>query len=178
MKILGIDPGTSKAGFGLVEQAAPMVIGGRTEHRPGRIYLVASGDIASRSDTPISKRLKEIFVKVQGLIEEYRPDAIAVESSFLHKNVQTAIKLGQARGAVLIAAEISSIPVFEYTPREIKLALVGYGAAEKEQTQWMVKKILGEDMVPDSNHASDALAVAICHIHSAKIRGLIQAGLR
>lgn len=166
MVILGIDPGTSKAGYGLIEEVS------------GRISLVASGDITSRSDTPISTRLKEIFIRIQGLIETYHPDTVAVESSFLHKNVQTAIRLGQARGAVLIAAEISSIPVVEYTPREIKQALVGYGGAEKQQTQWMLRKILGEGIVPDSDHASDALAVAICHLHSARIKGLIQASTR
>lgn len=166
MKILGIDPGTSKAGYGLVEQVS------------GRISLVTSGDITSRSDIPISKRLKEIFIKVQGLIETYHPDTIAVESSFLHKNVQTAIRLGQARGAVLIAAEISFIPVVEYTPREIKQALVGYGGAEKQQTQWMLRKILGEGATLHSDHASDALAVAVCHLHSAKIKGLIEASTR
>lgn len=166
MRILGIDPGTSKAGYGLVEQSSD------------RIYLVVSGEITSRPNDPISKKLKEIFLKVQELIETCRPDAIAVENSFLHKNVQTVVRLGQARGAVLIAAEILSVPVVEYTPREVKLALVGYGGAEKEQMQWMLKKILGEGLVPDSHHATDAIAVAICHLHSARINGLIQAGMR
>jgi crossover junction endodeoxyribonuclease RuvC len=164
MRVLGIDPGTVVTGYGVIDE----------ENQ--RLIFVASGGIRTSSKLSISKRLKKIFDELTVALEDYEPLAVAIENTFVAKNMQTALKLGQARGVALLAAEHAGLPVFEYTPTQVKLAVTGYGAASKIQVQGMVHKLLKLSRIPDSHHAADALATAICHLHSAKIRELVEAG--
>jgi len=164
MRVLGIDPGTVVTGYGVIDE----------ENQ--RLIFVASGGISTSSKLSIAKRLKKIFDELTVVLEDYEPLAVAIENTFVAKNMQTALKLGQARGVALLAAEHAGQPVFEYTPMQVKLAVTGYGAANKIQVQGMVQKLLKLSRIPDSHHAADALATAICHLHSAKIRELVEAG--
>ena len=163
MRVLGIDPGTVVTGYGVIDE------------EDQRLFFVASGGIGTSSKFSISKRLKKIFDELTVVIEDYQPRAVVVENTFVAKNMQTALKLGQARGVALLAAEHAGLPVFEYTPMQVKLAVTGYGAASKIQVQGMVHKLLKLSRIPDSHHAADALAAAICHLHSAKMRELANA---
>jgi len=153
MRILGIDPGSRLTGYGLVEGA-----GNRLRH-------VDNGVIATSSKAPLPERLKLIHDGVSSLIKEYRPEAMAVESVFLAKNAQSALKLGHARAAAIIAGVNAGLPVAEYTALQVKSAVVGYGKAAKTQVQQMVKALLNLPEVSQED-AADALAVAICHFHS------------
>jgi crossover junction endodeoxyribonuclease RuvC len=151
--VLGIDPGTIVTGFGVVEQ---------DEHG---MRLLAVGSVRNTSRTPLSERLKEIHSETVRLIELHRPDEVAVENVFQSKNVKSALKLGHARGVALLAAAQESRPIFEYAPREVKQSVVGNGGATKRQVASMVDRLLGldgRDMLEDE---SDAVAVAICHLH-------------
>ena len=152
MRILGIDPGSRVTGFGLIE----------SDGRRSR-YL-DSGCIRTR-DGEFSARLGQIFSGVSALVTDHRPTEVAVEQVFMAKNAASALKLGQARGAAIVALVDAGLPVFEYSPRSVKQALVGTGGAEKEQVQHMVRMILAirHDLSLD---ASDALAVALCHAHT------------
>jgi len=156
VKVFGIDPGSERTGFGCVDSD------GR-RHR-----LVRCGAIrAGASGSPFPERLGAIY---RGLIDELgqcQPDCVAIENLFYATNVRSALKLGHARGVAMLAAVESGLPVLEYTPAEIKRAVVGYGRAEKPQVQQMVKLLLGLDRVPTPHDAADALAVAICHLHQA-----------
>ncbi|HEY3347887.1 MAG TPA: crossover junction endodeoxyribonuclease RuvC [Nitrospirota bacterium] len=158
MKILGIDPGTVTSGFGVVE-----VVG-------HEIRYVDCGGICTPSGMDFPKRLKLIYEGLTGVIERHRPDAVAVESVFFAKNVQSALKLGHARGVALLAVINAGLPVSEYSPTEIKQAVVGFGLADKEQVLRMVMALLSLREAPRPLDASDALAIAICHIHSAKMK--------
>ena len=155
-RILGIDPGSRLTGFGVVDfdgdQAA----------------YVASGTIKS-IDGGFADRLRQIFLSVGGIVEEFRPDLVAIESVFMHKNASSALKLGHARSAAICATFAHGIEVHEYAPREIKQAIVGTGAATKEQVQHMVVSILKLDGVPAAD-AADALAAALCHGHQWRIQ--------
>lgn len=155
MRILGIDPGSRVTGFGLVDVSQ------------GRIRYVTSGVI--RTQTPaIATRLGEIYQGVSEICSTLRPNVMAIESVFMHRNAGTALKLGHARGAAMTAVVIQAIPVFEYTPRQIKQSVVGYGNAHKEQVNVMVKTLL--EAVGDlKSDAADALAVAICHHHMSRL---------
>jgi crossover junction endodeoxyribonuclease RuvC len=153
--VLGIDPGTMATGFGIVAR------------RGGRLRMLECGTITNRSTIPISQRLLKIHRGIAALVQKHRPDEIAIESAFYGKNAQSALKLGHARGVSILAAVQAGIPTAEYSPREVKLAVAGRGNASKEQVQFMVRALLGtptDSMVLD---ASDALAIAICHIHRA-----------
>jgi crossover junction endodeoxyribonuclease RuvC len=153
VRILGLDPGSRKTGFGVIE------CGGSHSKQ------LAHGCISAGTGA-IYGRLRLIFEGVQQLIEQYQPDEIAVERVFLNRNVDSALKLGHARGAALSAVP-QAVPVFEYAPRAIKLAVVGFGAAEKEQVAHMMRALLGvEGRIPAD--ASDALAIALCHAHSRR----------
>jgi len=163
MRILGVDPGTVVTGYGVIDE------------EDQRLFFVASGGISTSSKFSVSKRLKKIFDELTIVIEDYQPRAVVVENTFVAKNMQTALKLGQARGVALLAAEQAGLAVFEYTPMQVKLAVTGYGAASKIQVQGMVHKLLKLSRIPDSHHAADALAAAICHLHSAKMRELAKA---
>lgn len=155
MKILGIDPGTYATGYGLIH------------YQNGGVSHVVSGTISAKRKESLNS-LPHIFSEIERILEQYRPDAVAVEDIFYSLNVKSALKLGHVRGVILLAALRMDIPVFTYTPLEIKKAVVGYGRAEKEQVQKMVVHLLKMDQAPLSADASDALAVAITHFHSAK----------
>jgi len=151
VKVFGIDPGSERTGYGCVETDG-------SRHR-----IVMCGAITSPALTPFPDRLLAIHTRLAALIGECRPDAVAIENLFFATNVRSALKLGHARGVAVLAAAEARVAVFEYTPTEIKRAVVGYGRAEKHQVQQMVKLILGLAAVPAPHDAADALAVAICH---------------
>ena len=155
MRIFGIDPGSERTGYGCIDS-----LGGR--HR-----LVASGILTAPSRSTFPERLHAIHTGLAALLERHRPECVAVENIFFAKNVRSALKLGHARGIALLAASEAAIPVVEYTPAEIKRSVVGYGRAEKQQVQAMMKLLLGLDAVPSPHDVADALAVAICHIHTS-----------
>ena len=155
MRTLGIDPGSRVTGYGIVEQAG------------GRIVRVDHGEIRIKNGEPFTRCLSRIFDELIAVIERNKPDAIALEDIFYGKNVKSLIKQGHVRGVALLAASRSGVPAYEYTPLEVKKAVVGYGQAEKHQVQMMIRAILKlrETLPPD---ASDALAVAICHTNTRK----------
>jgi crossover junction endodeoxyribonuclease RuvC len=158
MRILGVDPGSDTTGYGVIES-------------DGRRYeLIEYAGIRGPKHLSFADRLLNISRKLEEVIERLGPQACAVEDTFYAVNVKTALKLGQARGAVLVAAARAGVEVFEYSPLEIKSALVGYGRAEKQQVQEMVRVLLGLKTAPEPLDASDALAVAICHINVASTR--------
>lgn len=158
VRILGIDPGSRVTGYGVVELTGALT-------RP-----IVWGGIPTKGDH--SDRLRQIFSEIGNLVAEYEPDEIAIERVFVHKNADSALKLGQARAAALCATFGREIPIHEYAPRVIKKALVGNGSAEKAQVEYMVKIILGlrDRMKAD---AADALAIAICHAHARTARHLM-----
>ena len=154
MKIFGIDPGSGRTGYGCVESDG-------SRHR-----LVTCGAIASPTPTSFPDKLLAIHTQLAALLHTYRPDCVAIENLFFATNVRSALKLGHARGVAMLAAVEAGVPVVEYTPAEIKRAVVGYGRAEKHQVQQMVKLMLHLPSLPAPHDAADALAVAICHLHS------------
>jgi crossover junction endodeoxyribonuclease RuvC len=165
VRVLGLDPGSQKTGYGVVESG------------PAGTRYVASGTIVARKgegDGEFAARLRNIYTGVAALIAEHRPDEIAIERVFVHRNPDSALKLGQARGAALCATFGSGAALHEYSPREVKLAVVGIGAAEKEQVQRMVKALLGLEGRLGAD-AADALAIALCHAHG---RGVVLAVAR
>ena len=155
MKIFGIDPGSVRTGYGCIE-----VIGSRH-------HLVICGSISAPPHSTFPDTLKHIHGDLAVLLARHRPDCVAVENIFYARNVRSALRLGHARGIALLAASEAGLPVAEYAPAEIKRAVVGYGRAEKHQVQEMIKLLLGLDAPPSPHDAADALAVAICHVHSA-----------
>jgi crossover junction endodeoxyribonuclease RuvC len=161
VKIFGIDPGSQRTGYGCVETDG-------FRHR-----LVECGAISSPALTPFPGRLLTIHTRLAALLHRTRPDCVAIENLFFATNVKSALRLGHARGVAILAAVESGVPVVEYTPAEIKRAVVGYGRAEKHQVQQMVKLILGLSEVPSPHDAADALAVAICHVHSRGRTGVV-----
>jgi crossover junction endodeoxyribonuclease RuvC len=165
IRILGIDPGTITAGYGVIESAPSTA--SRNGSGGSATTCIAAGQINGGRAQPIPVRLRTMFEEITALIRRYQPDCVAVEEPFVDKNIQTALKLGQAEGIVLVAAELAGLPVTVYSPSTIKLALTGYGHAEKMQVGQMVKRLLRLTEPPASHHASDALAVAICHLHSS-----------
>ena len=163
VRILGIDPGSQATGFGIIDWAA------------GEARYVASGAIRT-SGAEFPPRLRQIFEGIQTLMREYGPAEVAIERVFMHRNADSALKLGQARGAAICAAYSASPALFEYAPREVKLAVVGSGGAQKEQVQLMVRTLLklqGE-LGPD---AADAIGLALCHAYSRESRLAIGASL-
>ena len=155
MRIMGIDPGTAITGFGLLEHEGSRL---RLWNTGNQDRTGGSGCRASPPDSP----------GVGALLKNYRPEAIAVEELFFNKNSRTVLAVGQARGVVMLAAAQADLRVEEYTPLQVKMAVVGYGRAEKRQVQEMVKVLLGLDHLPKPDDAADALAVAICHAHSRR----------
>jgi crossover junction endodeoxyribonuclease RuvC len=159
MPTLGIDPGTATTGFGLVKEEKGL-------------RLIDFGCIrTSKAETP-SKRLSQLYVELKKIIKKYQPHVVAVEKLFFNKNSKTAMAVGQARGMALLAAAEMGIPVTEYSPMEVKVAVTGYGLAEKQQVQKMVQNIFKLKEAPKPDDAADALAVAICHLHSHKLKEL------
>lgn len=166
MRILGVDPGSRVTGYGVVEP------GGK-----GRLVHVANGEVKAKAGLPLAERLHSIWTSLTGVMEEHRPGAVAVESVFYARNVKSAIMLGHARGVALAAAASFGINVFEYSPKTIKQAVAGYGGASKDQVQKMVSALLGiKALGPKNTDASDALAVAICHIHTNGFNRAARAG--
>jgi crossover junction endodeoxyribonuclease RuvC len=159
--ILGIDPGTAITGYGLV-----------LENRQG-LALVDYGVITTPSGQPLPERLQTIYQGLTRVIHEHRPGAAAVEELFFSRNARTALSVGHARGVTLLALADAGLPIFEYKPLEIKQSVAGYGGAKKQQVQEMVRMLLDLDHVPQPDDAADAVAVAICHIHSARMAALI-----
>jgi crossover junction endodeoxyribonuclease RuvC len=155
-RILGIDPGSRVTGYGIIESDT------------GATRYVASGCLRV-GDGAFAGRLREIFLRVGELVEEYAPTHVAIEQVFMHKNADSALKLGHARAAAICATFRGDASLYEYAPRQIKLAVVGGGGAQKYQVQHMVKAILALETLPVSDEA-DALAVAICHAHSFRLR--------
>lgn len=151
MRVLGIDPGTAACGYGIVHE----------DH--GRLRAVDFGWWQTSAGAPPALRLRTIFDGVHGLIEEHAPDAVALEESFVGVDARTALSVGQARGAVLVACALAAVDCREYAPSSVKQAVCGYGRAQKDQVQRMVKTILALHTLPTPHHAADALAVAICH---------------
>ena len=163
MLTLGIDPGTAITGYGLV----------RAQGDARR--AIAYGAVTTPADAPLARRLQILHAEVCRLIETYRPDHAAVEQLFFSRNVTTALAVGHARGVVLLALAEANVPVYEYTPAEVKQAIVGYGRARKEQIQEMVRVLLGLDVRPTPDDAADALAVALCHADTERMRRLLEA---
>jgi len=155
MKIFGIDPGSERTGYGCIE----------TDGRRHR--LLVCGAISAPAHTSFPDRLQAIHEGLAGLLEDQRPDCVAIENIFHAKNVRSALRLGHARGVALLAASSARVPIVEYTPAEIKRAVVGFGRAEKPQVAQMVKLLLGLEQAPSPYDATDAIAVAICHVHSS-----------
>ena len=151
MKVLGIDPGTAACGYGIVHESG------------GRIRAVTHGWWQTPAGLRPELRLKRIFDDVTELIAEHAPDAVVLEESFVGVDARTALSVGQARGAVLVASALAGVECAEYAPARVKQTVAGYGRAEKQQVQRMVKAICGLRDVPSPSHAADALAVAICH---------------
>jgi crossover junction endodeoxyribonuclease RuvC len=154
VRIFGIDPGSDRTGYGCVETDG-------SRHR-----IVLSGAISTPALASFPEKLLRIHGRLEALLARCRPDCVAIESLFHAANARSALKLGHARGVAVLAAVEAGLPVAEYTPAEIKRAVVGYGRAEKHQVQQMVKLILGLAALPSPHDAADALAVAICHVHS------------
>ena len=155
MVILGIDPGVATIGFGVV----------RAER--GKNTLLQYGVITTPPGIPLSQRLVQISEDMEQLIHQFEPDEMAVEELFFSKNITTGIAVAHGRGVILLAAEKLGVPVFEYTPMQVKQAVVGYGAAQKRQVMLMTQRLLGMKEVPKPDDAADALAIAICHSRSA-----------
>ena len=162
MRIFGIDPGSVRTGYGCVESDG-------TRHR-----LLSCGALGTSAGASLPERLHHIHRELLQLIRSHRPDCVVIENLFHARNVRSALVLGHARGVAVLAAVEAGMPVVEYTPTEIKLAVVGYGRAEKLQMQQMVKVLLGLDSIPTPHDAADALAVAICHAQSNGPIGRLQ----
>jgi crossover junction endodeoxyribonuclease RuvC len=168
MRVFGVDCGTDCTGYGVVEMME--------ERREARLVSLAFGGIVSSKKETFPNRLAQIHAELSGLIAIYKPDAIAVEEVFYSANVKSALKLGHVRGVALLAAAHAGLPVVEYSPLSIKSSVVGYGLAKKEQVQFMVARLLQLPDPPEPADAADALAIAICHIHTAQTNALQKAG--
>lgn len=157
MIILGVDPGIATTGYGLIEAPSK---------------LISYGEISTGSKDPFPERLEKIFEAIMEIAASFKPEEMAVEKVFFAKNAKTAINVSQARGVVLLAGVKSGLSIFEYTPLEIKLAITGFGQAGKDQVEKMVVRLLNLKEPPKPDDAADALACALCHIHSVKMRKL------
>lgn len=153
MRILGIDPGYATVGYGVVD------------YNKNSFSVVGFGAITTKAGIPFPKRLKDIYNDMVTVIEKYEPDEMSVEKLYFNTNTTTAIDVAQARGVIVLAAELSGVPVFEYTPLQVKQAITGYGRAEKRQVMEMVKNFLNLERVPKPDDTADALALAVCHGH-------------
>jgi crossover junction endodeoxyribonuclease RuvC len=162
LRVLGIDPGTAITGYGVIE--------GEGDH----LTLATYGAITTPANQPLAQRLQQIYRELRALIAEWHPEGAAVEELFFSKNVRTALAVGHARGVALLALTDAGLSIQEYKPAEVKQAVAGYGGAPKEQVQGMVQLLLGLDEIPRPDDAADALAVAICHFHSARWQSLVK----
>jgi crossover junction endodeoxyribonuclease RuvC len=160
MRVFGIDCGTEVTGFGVVEPDLSA--------REPRLVCMAMGAIRLKKTKTTPQRLEQVFHELTAELERWRPDTVAIEEVFYSVNAKSALKLGQVRGVALLAAACQGLPVAEYAPLKIKSSVVGYGLAGKEQVQFMVARLLGLARLPEPADAADALAIAICHIHTAQ----------
>ena len=162
MIILGIDPGTATTGYGVVEK------------KGSKVTHIAHGTITTPKEDSIEIRLLAIYDQMNALLETHQPDSVAVEKLFFGNNVTTALVVGRSVGVIMLATAQHRLTCMEYRPIEVKLAVTGYGGAEKRQVQQMVKQLLGLPAIPKPDDAADALAIAICHAHSAPLMALNQ----
>jgi crossover junction endodeoxyribonuclease RuvC len=160
MLVLGIDPGTAITGYGLVRE------------EKGQAVALAYGAITTPSDLALPDRLILLQRELAAIVDQYHPDQSAVEQLFFNKNVRTALAVGHARGVVLLTLAQGQVPIYEYTPLQVKLAVTGHGRADKAQVQQMVTLLLSLNKVPKPDDVADALAIAICHLHSARLTTL------
>lgn len=177
MRTLGIDPGTAIMGYGLVDGGVAISGAGNVGGGlPGsdELQLVEYGALRTPAHAPMSERLPMLYTGLMELLNEHKPDTMAIEELFFNKNTRTALTVGQARGVAILAAAHAGVAIAEYTPLQVKQAVVGYGRATKEQVQSMVKIILHMDHIPQPDDAADALAVAICHLHSRAYEMLVR----
>lgn len=168
MRVFGIDCGTEITGFGIVENL--------DDPRRPRLLAHGMGAIRLAKNKPLPARLQQVYRELTTELERWKPDAVAIEEVFYSVNAKSALKLGHVRGVALLAAASLSIPVSEYAPLTIKSSVVGYGLAKKEQVQFMVARLLGLATLPEPADAADALAIAVCHIHTAQTLALQGAG--
>jgi crossover junction endodeoxyribonuclease RuvC len=162
MIIMGIDPGLSSTGYGVVEK------------KGDKLKPLGYGGINTSSRKSLSSRIDKIYCEVKELLEDYRPDLLVLEELFFNTNVRSAMLVGQARGGILLAAAHAGVEVEEYTPLQVKQSLVGHGRADKKQVEYMVRALLSIKEEIGSSHASDALALAICHAHRERMRGRLE----
>ncbi len=158
MIILGIDPGTATTGYGVIE------------NKNGKIKAVDHGCILTKTGQDLEDRLDIIFNDLTDIIKNFKPEMVAVEELFFASNAKTAISVGHARGVILLACKKAKVPVYEYTPLQVKQAICGYGRGDKQQIQKMVKALLNLNEIPKPDDAADGLAIAICHAHSYKLK--------
>ncbi|GJM83146.1 crossover junction endodeoxyribonuclease RuvC [Paenibacillus timonensis] len=166
MRILGIDPGIAIVGFGFIDKQG------------SKVTPVQYGCIQTEAHTPEEERLMHVYEAMIQLIDKYKPDAVAFEKLFFNRNVTTAMSVSQARGVLVLAAAQKGLPIAEYTPMQVKQAIVGYGKAEKRQVQEMTRMFLKLQAIPKPDDVADALSVAICHAHSYTLNSKINEVLR
>ena len=164
MRVMGIDPGSNCTGYGIIEE------------NKGVLHVVHWGSVRTQPKQPFAERLKKIYGHLVLIFQEFSPDEVAVEDMFFGVNAKAALKLGQTRGVTLLAAANENITIAEYSPLEVKQAVVGYGRAEKSQVRDMVTRLLDLKEKPEPMDAADALAIAICHIHTASSKARLKAG--
>ena len=162
MRILGIDPGYAIVGYGVVDYAK------------NRFSTVGYGAITTKAKTPFENRLADIYNDMLEIIDKYKPDELSIEKLYFNTNTTTAIDVSQARGVIVLAAHTKGLKINEYTPLQVKQALVGYGRAKKDQVEYMVKDILKLDKMPKIDDTTDALAIAICHANSNKYNSYLE----
>ena len=167
MRVLGIDPGYAIVGYGIVD------------YDGYKFNTVAYGAITTAAGEPFPSRIKVIYEDMKTILKTYNPDALSIERLYFNTNTTTAIDVAQARGVILLSAEQVGVPIFEYTPLQVKQAITGYGKAEKRQVMEMVKNFLSLNSIPKPDDTADALALAICHGHSAgNLYGKISKGVK
>jgi len=160
MKVMGIDPGIATTGVGIIQKEG------------NKWRLCQYGAIITKAHTDLPLRLGQLYTDLCAMIRTHSPESMAVEELFFNTNAKTALVVGQARGVILLVAHLHQIPVFSYTPVQVKIGVTGYGRADKLQVQTMVKQLLGLETIPKPDDAADALAIAICHGHSVRLKSL------
>ena len=165
IRILGIDPGLEITGVGILDVKA------------GNYYPIYSDCIITKRDKPICERLEEIYIKINQLIKRYCPDCLAIEEIFFNVNTKTALDVGHARGVSILAGSVNNLKIYEYTPLQVKQAIVGYGKATKKQIKYMLKILLGtgDNFFPNKDDAWDAMAISVCHANNSKFREKVEA---
>jgi crossover junction endodeoxyribonuclease RuvC len=164
MRILGIDPGIAIVGYGVIDKEG------------NRYKTVAYDAVTTRAHTPLEERLEKVYTGINEIIKIYKPDAMSIEELFFNNNAKTALTVGQARGVIILAAVQNHVPVYEYTPLQVKQALTGYGRASKSQIQQMMKSMLALTEIPKPDDVADALAIAVCHGNSMRFNSIKQFG--